>query len=99
MPFRCTACGITLKAFDEVSNEVTETTTCATGSTLRLAMVCSAMTTWLATSGRVDGLVRLGGVAALALDCDLELVGRRQRTRPGRIAKLPTGRPGQLCMP
>ena len=44
VPFRCTVSGMTLCALDPVSKLVTDTTTCFTGSALRLAMVCSAST-------------------------------------------------------
>jgi hypothetical protein len=47
---------------------------------------------------RVDGLVRLGGVAALAGDVDLEKVGGGEE-RAGADGEGPSGCPGQLCMP
>jgi hypothetical protein len=37
-------------------------------------------------------------VAALPFHGDLELVGGGEKV-PARMAKLPTGRPGQLCIP
>jgi hypothetical protein len=46
---------------------VTETTTCSTGSALRLTMV-AAPAPMRRHHGGVDGLLRLGGMAALAFD-------------------------------
>ena len=75
VPRSVTRAGITLNALDEDSTEVTETTIWLTGSALRLTMVWSARTRWRGGHRRVDRLLRLGGVAALALHGDLELVG------------------------
>jgi hypothetical protein len=47
---------------------------------------------------RVDGLVRLGGVAALAGDVDLEKVGGCEEGA-GADRELAQRLPGQLCMP
>jgi hypothetical protein len=75
VPFILTTWGMTLWAGLSVSTVQTETTTCFSGSTLRLAMVCSATMIWAADHGGVDAVMRLGGMAALAGDGDLELVG------------------------
>ena len=50
VPFILTTCGMTLCAVESVATVQTETTTCFSGSTLRLAMVCSATMIWAATT-------------------------------------------------
>ena len=98
MPFSVTFCGIKLWVVDEVSNDVTDTTTWCVGSVRRLAMVCNASTIWLATT--VLSTVSCGLAAWPPLPViSISNWSAAAKNAPGRIAKLPTGRPGQLCMP
>ena len=88
MPVIFARCGMTLKASPALK-VVTETTALCSGSTLRATIDCSACDDRGAGDDRVDGGVRLGGVAAVAFDLDGELVGRRhQRAGPdGEMAE------------
>ncbi|MCY1539199.1 hypothetical protein D9M68_747730 [compost metagenome] len=77
---------------------VTEITPASNGFLLRVMMVWNAITIWQATG---TGSMPLCGNAACA---PLPRISMRKSlldaiTGPALAAKLPTGRPGQLCMP
>jgi hypothetical protein len=61
-------------------------------------MVCKRQHDVAGDNRRVDRLVRLGGVAALAGHVDLEQIGRCEEGA-GADRELAQGWPGQLCMP
>jgi hypothetical protein len=76
----------------------TETTADSRGSTLRAAMDCSAVTTWLAT--RIVSMHSCGRAAWPPLPS--MVMTKRSAAAiigPGRMANEPTGMPGMLCMP
>jgi hypothetical protein len=76
----------------------TETTADASGSTVRATTVCRAVMTWLATT---TGSMQSCGRAAWPPLPSMVSVKRSAAAimGPGRIAKVPTGMPGMLCMP
>jgi hypothetical protein len=98
VPRRVTREGITLKALEEDSTEVTETTIWLTGSALRLTMLWSARTRWEAVT--VGSTVSCGLAAwpprPSTVISNWSVAAKKV---PARMAKLPTGRPGQLCIP
>ena len=97
MPRSVAVCGMTLKASPALTVQ-TDTTTDSSGSTLREAIVCSAVIICAADQHGIDAVVRARRMAALALD----LIVKRSAAAiigPGRMAKWPTGMPGMLCMP
>ena len=99
VPRSSTRSGMTLKASLSVRKLVTEITAGFSGSALRATIDCSASTICAGGDHRVDGVVRLRGMAAAAGDVDREDVGGGHASAPGRMAKSPTGSPGMLCMP
>jgi hypothetical protein len=79
-------------------NLVTETTSEATGSRLREAIVCRAATIWLAAT--IGSTVSCGMAAWPPLPVTLTVNSAvAAMIAPGRSAKWPTGLPGRLCMP
>ena len=76
-----------------------DTTPDASGSMLRDDDALQRLMIWAATSTVSTPSYAARRVAALALDLDLEIVGRRHHAgRAGRRNR-PFGRPGMLCMP
>ena len=69
VPVSFARCGMTLKVSPALK-VVTETTALCSGSTLRATIDCSAWTIAAPDDDRVDRGVRLGGMAAMALDLE-----------------------------
>ena len=98
VPLSKTVCGITLKAFEDVSNEVTETTIWSMGSAFRLTMDCNAITMCDPT---IVGSTVICGLAACPPSPFIVISKKSDAAKngPALIANLPISKSGQLCMP
>ncbi len=87
-----------MNALDEVSNEVTETTACSTGSTLRLTMDCS----WLTSAAPITTGSRDWCGMAAWLPRPRTVMSKNDApaiAAPLQIPNLPGALFGLLCIP